>query len=627
MASNIPPYNVKEVLEATISLIENPKKKIFLIPDFPTGCDIIDEGQFQEITDKGVGKFSVQGSYEIDYIENTIHFTSVPLNTKTKKIIMTIINLKKEKHLFDEIVKIDDETVSGDVDLTFKIKPGENPEKTVDKLFKKNTGLKKTFPVSITVIDDFEIVTNKKGDPYISIKELLLRWIDYRREALRVYYLKSLQVNVDKRNMNDVLLMVFSKDNIDDTVKIARQSASRKETVEKYIKRFKINSVQAETIADMHVYNFNKDSYERYKQNEIKLKEEYDKIMKILDSDDEIDRIIIEQLKDGIKKYGGPRRSKIIKPNSGKIDDSIPDIQYLVGISENGYIKKIPKKNNSSIGPVSKVNTNITVLDINNKENMLVIDSKGIVAKVSITAIPELKFSDIGIELSKFFPITGDIKAVMELPSHNTLKNADDDMYIILVTKSGACKKVHISEFKRLTTSKACISLSDKDEVACATFAIHENSKDIIICTNKGNGIRIPISEIREYKANAKGLSMVSLTAGEYVVSASKINPKKNTLVYITSTGKAKLTELKLFPKMKRNDPPVKLISLTGNESLVGIESVGKNDTIMLYKKLSDPEEVKVSSITLKPRMSSGDKIISMKRSDSVVAYKVFSNT
>jgi DNA gyrase/topoisomerase IV subunit A len=111
VASNIPPYNVKEVLEATISLIKNPKNKIYLIPDFPTGCDIIDEGQFQEITNTGTGKFSVQGSYKINYIENTIHFTSVPLNTKTKKIIMSIINLKKEKHIFEEIVKIDDETV------------------------------------------------------------------------------------------------------------------------------------------------------------------------------------------------------------------------------------------------------------------------------------------------------------------------------------------------------------------------------------------------------------------------------------------------------------------------------------------------------------------------------------
>jgi DNA gyrase/topoisomerase IV subunit A len=501
-----------------------------------------------------------------------------------------------------------------------------NPEKVVDKLFKKKTGLKKTFPVSITVIDDYEIVKNKKGDPYISIKELLLRWIDYRREALRVYYLKSLQVNVEKSNMNDVLLMVFSKDNINDTINIAKNSSSRKETIEKYVKKFKINSIQAETIADMHVYNFNKDSYERYKQNAVKLKEEYVSIMKILDSDDEIDNIIVKQLQYGIDSYGAPRRSKVIKPNSDKLDENIPDIDYIVGISENGYIKKIPAKNNTSIGSLSKTNSSLTVLNINNRENILVIDSVGIVAKISVSAIPEMKFSDIGIELSTFFPVNGNIKAVMELPSPNTLKNVDKEMYVIIVTKTGLCKKVLISEFKRLTGSKACITLDDNDEVACATFSIHENSKDIIIYTNKGNGIRIPISEIREYKANAKGLSMISLKDGEYVVGASKINPKKNMLVYITSTGKSKLTELKLFPKMKRNEEPLKLISMTGSESLVGIESVGKNDILILYKKLSEPEEIKISDINLKPRMSSGDKIANIKRSDSVAGYKVFVN-
>ena len=624
MASNIPPYNVKEVLEATIDLIKNPKKKIFLIPDFPSGCDIIDEGQFQKIVDTGKGKFSVQGSYTIDYTNNTIHFSSVPLNTKTKKIIMAIIELKKSKHLFDEIVKIDDETIGGNVDLTFTIKHGENPEKVLDKLFKKNTGLKKPFPVGITVIDDYEIVTNSKGDEFISIKDLLLRWIDYRREALRVYYLRSLQINVDKTNMNDVLLMVFSKDNIDDTIKIAKKSKNRKETVEKYMERFNINSIQAETIADMHVYNFNKDSYERYKSTAESLKEEYKKIMNILESDDEIDKIIIEQLEYGIKKYGGPRRSKVIKPNNSEIEENIPDIDYLIGISENGYIKKIKKKDNNSIGPVSKSNNNISVLSINNRENVLVIDSRGTVSKVSISAIPEMKFSDIGVELSKFFTVRGDIKAMMELPSSNVLKNIDDDMYIIFITKKGICKKVLVSEFGRLST-KSGISLDEDDEVACATFAIHENSKDIIIYTNKGDGIRIPISEIREYKANAKGLSMISLTKDEYVVGASKINPKKNILIYITSTGKAKLTELKLFPKMNRNDSPLKLISMTGNETLVGIESVGKNDTLILYKKSSDPEEIKISSINLKPRMSSGDKVSSLKRGDYVVAYKIFS--
>ena len=624
LASNIPPYNVKDVLEATINLIKDPKKKILLIPDFPTGCDIIDEGQFQSITNTGNGKFSVQGSYEIDYANNTIHFTSVPLNTKTKKIIMTIINLKKDKKIFDEIIKIEDETVGGDVDLMFRLKPDANPEKVLNKLFKKNTGLKKSFPVSITVIDDFEIVKNNKGDEYISIKELLLRWIDYRRDALRVYFLRSLQINVDKRNMNDVLLMVFSKDNIDDTIKIARQSTTRKETIEKYMKRFGINSLQAATIADMHVYNFNKESYDRYKDTAIKLKEEYDKIMAILDSDDEIDKVIISQLEEGIKKYGRPRRSKIVKPNSSKIDEEIEDINYLVGVSENGYIKKISREDNTSIGPVGKVNTNITVMSINNRENLLIIDSLGNVTKVSVSALPDMTFNDIGIEISKFFNVKGDVKAVIEIPSSNTIKNATDDSTIVFVTKNGCAKKVPISEFRYLTSTKSGISLSDNDEVACATLSIHENSRDIIIYTNKGNGIRIPISEIREYKANAKGLPMVTLDSDEYIVGASKINPKKNILLYITSVGKLKLTELKLFPRMKRNDPPVKLISMSGNETLIGIQSVSNDDILILYKKLSDPEELKISSIPLKPRMSSGEKVSGVKRGDIVVAYKIF---
>ena len=617
LSSNIPPFNVGEVLDATIKLIENPDAKIMLVPDSPTGCDILDEGQFKEINKTGQSKITMRATSEIDFVNNIIHITTLPLNSASKNVINNIIALKSKGN-FDEIIEIKDYTVEGEVGIDIYLKSDAKPEKVLRQLYKKNVGLKSTFPVGITVIDDY-------AEYEYGVKELLLQWIDYRIDAVRSMFLNNLQITLSKQHMNEVLLMVFNKDNIDSTIEIAKTSKSRKETIDRLMKKFKITSLQAGVIADMRVYNFNEDSYNGYKEEKIKLKEELKRINAILSDDGEIEKFIIEQLKEGKRKYARPRKSKIVKEND-KDNANIPDTEHLIGISETGYVKKLLLKDNTSIGMVGKVNSNLTVLKVNNRENLLIIDSKGNVTKISISAIPDMNFEDYGIELKKFFSVKGDVKAVMELPSMEILKVKNESFGIVFVTKKGLAKKVQISEFKKLTDTKSGISLNKGDEVASALFAFDNTTKDIVICTNKGDGIRLPLEEIRTYSASAKGVSMITLKEDEEVVSASILNPKKKLLFYITSSGRAKITETKYFPVMKRKDEPVSLISLQGTETLLGVSSVDKSDIVMVYRKKNDPEEIPIKSLEVGTRISKGDKIVKTGRGDLVVGYKVFSS-
>lgn len=616
LASNIPPFNVTEVLDATIKLIKDPDAKIMLVPDSPTGADIIDEGNFKEINKSGQSKLTMRAKVDIDYVENTLHITSLPMNSSSSQVINKIISMK-DKKLFDDITKIDDSTKEGEVDIRIYLKNTAKPEKILEELYKKGTGLKSTFPVGITVIDDYM-------EYEYGVKDLLLEWIAYRVDIVRSMLLNSLQILLNKQHMNEVLLMVFSKDNIDETVKIAKSSASRKDTISKLMKRFGITSLQAGVIADMHVYNFNADSYERYKKDKEDLKEEIEKTNEILLHDDKIDQFIIDQLEEGKKKYGHPRKSKIIKEKGSEPD--IPNTDHLVGISESGFIKKLSLENNSSIGPVGKTTSAITVLQVNNRESVLVVDSSGMLSKVSISAIPDMEFTDNGIELSRFFSVTGEIRAVMELPSMEILKQKDENLCIIFITKKGYAKRVQISDFKKLTKSKPGIILNDGDELAVALFSFDKTTKDIVICTNTGDGIRLPISEIRTLGSSSKGNQMLSLKNGEYVVGASKINPKKKLLFYITSSGRGKITETKYFPVMKRGDKVLSLISLVGNETLLGVSSVDKGDIVTLYHKKTEPENLNISDLEVSTRASKGDKISKTPNGDFIVAYKTFVN-
>ena len=206
------------------------------------------------------------------------------------------------------------------------------------------------------------------------------------------------------------------------------------------------------------------------------------------------------------------------------------------------------------------------------------------------------------------------------------LKVKDDSLGIIFITKKGLAKRVPLSEFKKITDYKSGILLNKGDEVAAAMFSVDNSLKDLIISTNMGKGIRVPITEIRTSGAQAKGVSMVTLKDGEEVVNASLVNPKKKLLLYITSSGRVKITDMKFFPNMERKGETMNLISLQGDEILLGVSAVDKNDKVMVYRKKKDPEIIEIKSLEVGTRASKGEKIIKTGRGDSVVAYKVFKN-
>ena len=611
LASNIPPFNVTEVLNATIKLMKDRDSKILLIPDSPTGADIIDEGNFKEINKTGKSKLIMRATSKIDYQSNIITFTSLPLQTESKNVIDKIIALK-----LPEIYDIKDYTKEGEVELQILLRSDANPDTILDTLYKKNTGLKMTYPVGITVIDDYAAYE-------YGVKDLLLEWIEYRRDIVRSMFLNNLQITMEKLHMNKVLLMVFNKDNIETTIKIAKNSTTKKEMIEKFMKKYGISSLQAATIAEMRVYNFNADSYQRYKEEKKKLDEELKYIKETLKHSDKIDEFIINQLEEGIKKWGRPRKSKVVKEEVEN-EKNIPNTEHLIGISENGYIKKLKLNDNTSIGVVGKENGSLTVMQINNREDILVVDSSGRISKISVSAIPNMIFEDIGIEINRYFSSNGRIIATMRLPSMDVLNVKNDNLCIIFVTKYGYAKKVPISEFNKISDYKLGITLNSGDEVATALFSFDNSVKDIIICTNIGNGIRLPISNIKVSGKSAKGVKQINLKDDEYVVNACKINPNKKLLFYVTSSGKVKITDIKYFPVMQRKDDTLSLINLDKNETLVGVSSASKNDIAIVYRKYSDPVQIELKDIKTTTRIAKGEKMIKTPKGDKVIAYKLF---
>ena len=605
VATNIPPFNVSEVIAATIKLIKNPKADILLVPDSPTGCDIVDNGQFKKMNDIGDDcTLTMSATYQIDYVKNIITITSIPLQQSTDAIVAKLIEMRKAGKL-DGLADIQDETNWATVCLKLFLKSDENPDKFIEKILAKKTGLRDTFPVEIRVVDDYQ--------PRVwGTKKLLLEWIEYRRECVRAIYNKRYADTDSAHHMNEVYLMVFSKDNINKTADIAKTSKNREEMVQRFMKAYGISSLQAKTLSGMGYSQFTKDAYEKFKKVKEETTAELKDLEEVLTSPGGIDNVIISELKEADKLFGGPRKSAIIK--AGKIKEKIPNTMHLIGISRDGYIKKVSMEGYKSIGVVGKT-SQVMVTSINNRDNMLIFDANGRLSRVGVSALPDMEFDDIGVELTRYFTLSGEPISIINETDVN--EGVGD---IILVTEHGSGKRVKMTEFAKIKDFKESIVLNEGDHLVAA---IPAGDEDFIIYTNFGDGIRLNTTDIKYQSRTAKGLSLISLRKGEIVVGIDFVEEGCDKLLYVTSAGRLKMTDGKYLPTMNRKDEPVSLIGLDPNEYLVGVGFVSEKDRVMIYRKKSDPVEIPLSKIPITSRVAKAEKLVKTPSGDNVTGFKV----
>lgn len=624
-AANIAPYNFKEVMEATIKLLHNPDADIKLIPDFPSGCEVIANKELDEVnTNGGRGKVTVRATIDIDHEKGVIHILSLPLKVGSDDVISAIAKLIIAKKL-EGIKDIQDDTKpkrpdgSGGVHIRIILDKDVNPDKMVEQLIKKDVGIQKTFGVQIRFIEDY-----KEHD--YTPKEYLLNWIEFRKEIVQsMYNKKYIQLKEDD-HMNNIKIFVFSKDNASKTLKIIKQSKNDDDAITKMLKEYAdahMTSLQAKTICNMRFKDFNKESYQKFLEERDRLKDEIAKTEKVIRNPDSINDIIEAELEEGIRLFGGPRRSKIIhaKDDVNKISPN----PFIIAISKDGFVKKIDANKYSTIGTLGNISSQETiVIKIANNKSILVFDSNGKASKVPVSGIPESTPEDNGLQVSRYFKVSGQIIGVMEEMNN---KDIAKEIKILFVTKKGFAKRTSFKEFLSMRDLKTAITLNDKDELVSTSMEMEKDGKsDVIIFTNEGNGVRLVSTDIPESGSQSKGKAMITLKDGEYVIGANRIRKTKKLLFYITSSGRGKVTEERYFPRMSRKDSPVSLLPLSSSDKLVSVASVNKSDKIMVYRKIGEPVEINVSEISPSMRVAKADKLIKVPKGDIVVGIKVLSS-
>ena len=613
LASNVMMFNFREVCEATIAIMHDPKAKLRLIPDSPSGCDVvITKEQIKEINEIGDSNVVMRAHADIDYARNVITFTSIPLQIDTSMITDAFVKLKLAGKL-DEVVEWNDHTSElNGVYFEVFLRPDVNPEEVLERLYKMKTGLSKGYAVQFHMIDDF------RNNLY-SIREFLIDWIEYRRDSVRASYNSKLISLEEARHINEIKVFIFGGKNGEKTIAMAKSSKDAAEYKQKLMDTYGITSLQAKTIADLRSSSWTQEAYNGFLTKRDGLEKEIKETNEILEDDDAVDNIIEKDLRRGIEKYGEERRSQVFAPGEKVIADG----RFIIGISEDGFIKKV-SVDDGVVGSIGKQPGVLNMcIPATNTDSILVFDNIGLMHFVKVNSLPKMSGKGSGVPITRYCGIEKGSYVVSAVLAPKMAMMSETDSTILLTTKNGYAKRVSLSSLvgsrKNLAPTMSVVGLTEGDSVA-SVISVADGVPDVIIYTNLGDGIRLPLDEIPRQNPPGRGSKCITLRQMECVQGVALIGSADNYMVLVTSLGKVKKTELRYFPAMKKKDEPLPLVGLDDRETLVGIISAVDSDSFTFYKKQSAAEVLYMKDIPLGMRVAKATKMLKVPKGDSIVS-------
>ncbi len=614
MYSQYPNYNFKELCEFTLKLMDDPSYDTIIYPDIPNNCDIIDDGQFDEIRRTGKGSFRMKSKVRVDYENNKIEILSVPQGTDLDNISKKIIELGKSGELtgFDDIHNQNDKKQKGkkakkkenkhaklSIDVLFK--PGSDLDKNLELLYKK-TNMILTASYDLTLVDDYSL-------KHYTVRTLLLDWISFRRDIKRRQINKEITKKMERKHILDTLIFITNAKNGKKTIQIATESENVEATRYGLVKEFGISSLQAKSIAGMSVSAFNKEAHRKYVEEFEKLETELSKLLIITKSSKLIDEIIKNEIKEGISLFSKPRFSNVVEFGTGSF---IPDTEHKIVVTKDNRIKKLDVKE-KGIGILENGDKGKDLFTVNNRKSILVFDRKGNMSEIEVNNISSTPIDSTGVDLSNIITVAGSIVAAFPKPEE-TIK--DLDTFIVLTTKKGLSKKLSYKNIKTIRGTVTAIKLSDDDELI--SVDVLYGQKDMVVYTKEGGGVRISSDDIRECGRAAYGLSVIELAENDQVLGTTIIDKKHKYILVVTNKGRMKKCTLSTFNTMKRKSPTLQITRLEKGEHIVAVKSVKDSNKFIVYTQQIE-EEFKVKDIPELTRQHPCKKIMGVKSGDKVI--------
>lgn len=593
MASNIPTHNLGEVIDGIRMLLENPDcstdelMTVIKGPDFPTGANILGKMGIREAYRTGHGKMIVRSECEIEQLPNgksSIMVSELPYGVNKARLISRIAELVKDKSIEGITNILDESDREHEVRINIELRRDANPQVILNQLY-KHTDLQVSFSANMLAIVPAE--GGKLEPKVLNLKQLLEYYVEHQRDVIR----RRTQYELDKALARAHILegYMLAVDNLDEVISIIRGSRNVPEAKANLIERFGFSDVQAQHIVDMTLGRLTNLEVDAIRREFAELQETIARLRGILADVSKVEKIILDELEVIRKKFGDPRRTKIV-PYEGEIDidDLINEEAVVVTMSNAGYVKRLPtdtyraqrRGGKGVAGMTTKENDFVKDIMVCSSHDMLLFfTTRGRVFKLKAYQIPEGSRQAKGMAIVNLLQLEGGetVTAVLNLP-----EEFSDDMFLTLVTKKGIIKKTPMSEYSNIRKS-GLLAIALREEDALVGVAVNGGECDIIITTKNGQCIRFDNSDVRPIGRVSQGVRGILLEEDDNVISMNVVTSEDQKMLVVTEKGFGKRVPVSEYRVQTRGGKGVTTGDLRDKTGLLaGAVLVAEDDDVML---------------------------------------------
>jgi len=621
MATNIPPHNLGEVIDGCVAYIDNKDIDVLGLmqyvkgPDFPTGGSILGNSGIKKAFETGRGSISIRG--KVDIIEKKdraeLVITEVPYQVNTTALITKIAELVRDK-VIEGIADLREETSFQDgMKIVLELKRDANPNVVLNNLY-KHTPLQSSYGINMLML--------YQGKPQImGLKEVISNYIDFQKEV--IYRRTQFDLEKAKKRAHILEGLKIALDNIDEVIKIIRESKSDVEAKEQLTSRFGLDDAQTEAILEMRLRKLTGLEKEKVLEELEEMLKLIEHLQEILSSEDNILAVIKEELLEIKEKYAEPRKTNIDMSAIDFIEDEslIPVEDVIITLTNKGYIKRInsdayKSQNRGGVG-VKGITTNEedfveNLINMTTHDYLMFFTNKGRVYRMKGYEIPLYNRQAKGLPIINLLPLEKgeNVRAL------TMVKKDDEYKYLVFCTQSGVVKRTELSEFENIRSSgKIAITLRENDELIDVKKTTGEN--EVLMATSDGRMIRFVENEIRVMGRTASGVKGIDVDNSKCL--GLEVFTSDEQVLVVTEKGYGKKTNVSEYRMTHRGSKGVKALNITEkNGSIVSFKAVKDDEDLMIITDSGIIIRLPLEQVSQTGRVAQGVRLINLREEQKV---------
>jgi DNA gyrase subunit A len=628
MATNIPPHNLREVIDATTAYIENPDIDIEGLmrhikgPDFPTGGIILGREGIREAYATGRGRVRLQGKAHIEPIgqgKEAIIITELPYQVRRDGeggLILKIKELHDQKKL-PEISDLRNESDRHGMRIVVELKRDAIPKVILNKLY-KHTPLQTTFGVNMVALVDNVPRT-------LSLREAIGHYVDHQREIIIRRTKYELRRAEERAHVLEGLLIAL--DNLDEVIALIRRSRDPETARNGLLERFELTVVQAQAILQLTLSRLTALEADKIKQEHADLVERIGELREILGDEQRVNALIKDELREIREAYGDERRTEITHAE-GEIDieDLIADQQMVISITHSGYVKSLPlstyrQQRRGGVGVTGmdmKEDDYIEHLFVSSTHDyLLFFTNRGKVYRLKVYELPEASRTSRGRALVNLLPLREGERVQSVLAT----RDFGEGKYLVFATRNGMVKKTEFGAYNTPIKADGIIAINIRDDDELIAVRRTSGHDDIIMVSRSGQAARFSESAVRAMGRDTSGVRGMNVSQKGNAVLAMDVARDDQELLVVTENGYGKRTPIPDYPVKGRGTMGVKTIQLTENKgALAGALVVREHQELVFISQGGMVQRTSVRGINRYGRSSQGVKVMNIRDDDQVSA-------